>query len=103
MDEHRLSDLLARADDACRGLRTGGTDLGTAYERLADLLAEAEQQRLEHPREAVPLRILERHDPHETAAVLAYTLGQARAAFEHAERARSRTLLDRTLNKVPFD
>jgi len=102
-DSGTFQDLLTSGESAYRDYRAGQSSLQTVYQKLVDCLYELEQRRLEHPRDVPQLRFLERYDLYETIAGLAYSLGRVREAFDHAERARARALLDRTLNKVSTD
>lgn len=98
-----VSPLLTEVEGAYRAYRTGGTNLEALYGSLRALIDEIEERRLEQPQSSPSPLFLGRYDMYETAAAVSYALGYAVDAFEHAERARARFLLDRTLNKVRFD
>ncbi len=82
--------------------QSGQSDLRTLLRDLETVIELNEQARLENPENPTDPRFLGRYDLYETATALAYSLGRDEAAMQFAEKARARTLLDRTLNKTSF-
>ena len=97
-----LRELFADAEAAYEQWQLGNADLKAAYERVNGLVLQLEQFRIENPRSTHSHALSRRRDVYEFAVTLAYSLGYEAEAFEHAERARARSLLDQTLNKIPL-
>lgn len=95
-----LTRLFALAESAYEKYRLGEGDLEAANESVTAFVTQLEQFRLENPRSRLDLAFSGRYDVYESAVDIAYSLGQELEAFEYAERARARSLLDQTLNKA---
>ena len=97
-----LRKLFGAAEAAYEQWQLGNADLKAAYEGVSGLVLQLEQFRMENPRSTQGHALSGRRDVYEFAVTLAYSLGYEAEAFEHAERARARSLLDQTLNKMPL-
>jgi len=98
--------LKARRDEAeltYHKYRKGEANLEMLYAALNAYIDDLEEQRLQRASQPPTSVFLGKYDVYETAAALAYALGFSGEAFEHAERARARFLLDRSLNKIEMD
>lgn len=108
-----MAEVTARPDELCRSkaecervyrsFMQGEANLEALYDCLVRLADVSEQVRLEQPQNAPDVLFLGRYDIHETTAAVTYSIGRTVEAFDYAERARARLLLDRALNKLSLD
>ena len=97
-----LKSMFEGAARAFEQYRAGEAGLGATYKTVGEFLLQWEQFHLENPRAAANPVFTEKYSAYEAAVELAYSLGNEVEAFDYAERARARILLDQTLSKRPL-